>query len=146
MRTAHFSMMQSFPIAIAVTIVVSNDSTNMEPEVLPQSSIDSPIMLSPCLSSNAPLQSKSRKDLLIFLRVLLDHLEVHDPSLREKVRAAMSYIIHENRKGNTMHQPLACSIQRHARAIVGNYHWNQVTSIVASMKRMSRMNSDIRFS
>lgn len=138
----HFSKMKSFPVAVAV--VVSNGASNLAPEVLPQSSVNSSLLPLPCLLSNAPFQRKRRKDLLLFLLALLDHLEQHDPFLREKVRGVMTYIIRENRKGNKMHQPLACSVQRHARAIVGEYHWSQVTSIIASTKSMSILNSDLR--
>jgi hypothetical protein len=88
--------------------------------------------------SNSPIEKKRRKELIIFIRVLLDHLEQHDPNLRQAVRNVITHTIRENRNGNPMYQPLACSVQRRARAIVGEWHWSRVASIIVCTKQMSR--------
>lgn len=96
--------------------------------------------------SNSLREKKKRKDLIIFIRVLLDHLEKENPMLREIFRDAMKEIIHENRKGNPDYQPLAFSVQRRARSLVGEWHWSRVSRAINRCKCFSRISESHRIS
>jgi hypothetical protein len=96
--------------------------------------------------SNSLREKKKRKDLIIFIRVLLDHLEKENPMLREIFRDAMKEIIQENRKGNPDYQPLAFSVQRRARSLVGEWHWCRVSRAINRCKCFSRISESHRIS
>ena len=89
--------------------------------------------------SRFPRETMKRKDVLLFIRVLLDHLELHDPQLGQVVRSVISQTIRENREGNPHYQQLARSVQVRVRAFVGEWHWRQVSYIIYYRKKVFRM-------
>lgn len=88
--------------------------------------------------SNPGWGNLRKKDLIIFIRVVLDDLEQEDPSLREKVRAAITKLIEENRNGVSTHKyPLPFAVQKCVRSIVGEGYWSRGLGTVNSMKVFS---------
>mmetsp|Transcript_12143 Transcript_12143/g.28093 ORF Transcript_12143/g.28093 Transcript_12143/m.28093 type:complete len:200 (-) Transcript_12143:501-1100(-) len=81
----------------------------------------------------------SRKQFLVFIKVLLDYLQQHAPELKSRVKQVTSECIQRHRDGDPQCAKLPVYLRQRLHEIVGEWHWSRVMLIVLYAQQTCKM-------
>jgi hypothetical protein len=81
---------------------------------------------------------RKRKEVAVFVKVLLDYLHRSEPALKDRVKEVVAECILKNRDGDVNYSNLAHSIKSEAREVVGEWHWTRAKLIILYARQFSR--------
>eukprot|EP00984_Skeletonema_dohrnii_P012241 scaffold4946_cov139-Skeletonema_dohrnii-CCMP3373.AAC.7 len=77
----------------------------------------------------------NRKDLMVFIQILLKYLDNNDRKLRVEVKKAVADCTKKNREGHPEYRLLVDSITNRLRLVVGDMHWSQLENLMEHYRK-----------
>ena len=77
----------------------------------------------------------NRKDLMVFIQILLKYLDNNDRKLRVEVKKAVADCTKKNREGHPEYRRLVDSITNRLRLVVGDMHWSQLENLMEHYRK-----------
>lgn len=78
---------------------------------------------------------RNRKNLMVFIQIMLKYLDNNDRNLRVEVKKAVADCTKKNREGHSDYRFLVDSITRRLRLVVGDMHWSQLENLMEHYRK-----------